>query len=570
MKKWIKKSFSVTNMGASNIFKAIFASLLVNISSFLPLILIILYLNKIISNSYVYVVLSIILLILLYISLSNEYDKLYNITYNESANLRIDIGKKLSKLPLAYFSKKNLSDLSQTIMSDIAKMEHAISHSLAQTISFIIFFVVTTIGIFFFNIKMGLALSFPFVINVILLFMSKKIQVKKHTKYYNILRENAQAFQETIELQQEIQSMGMQDEVNKGLYKKMDDTEVVHFDVEASITALLSAMNLLMFISLGVIILVGTNLYLNHEISIMSIVCLMIIALKLNEDAIPVTLNISELFYIDARVKRLKEIRNTKIQEGEDKKLKTFDVTLKNVSFRYEDKEKEVLENISFTAKQNEVTALVGKSGCGKSTLLKLIARLYDYDSGEILIDNYDIKKISTSSLFKHISVVFQDVMLFNSSILENVRIGNLSASDEEVKNALTLANCDEFIQKLPQGYNTVIGENGVNLSGGQRQRISIARAFLKNASIILLDEISSSLDVYNETKIQESLQRLIKDKTVIIVSHRIKSIENADKILVLDEGKVVGEGKHNELLKSCKTYKNLVDKVNLTEKFKY
>ena len=570
MKKWIKKSFSVTNMGASNIFKAIFASLLVNISSFLPLILIILYLNKIISNIYVYVILSIILLILLYISLSNEYDKLYNITYNESANLRIDIGKKLSKLPLAYFSKKNLSDLSQTIMSDIAKMEHAISHSLAQTISFIIFFVVTTIGIFFFNIKMGLALSFPFVINVILLFMSKKIQVKKHTKYYNILRENAQAFQETIELQQEIQSMGMQDEVNKGLYKKMDDTEVVHFDVEASITALLSAMNLLMFISLGVIILVGTNLYLNHEISIMSIVCLMIIALKLNEDAIPVTLNISELFYIDARVKRLKEIRNTKIQEGEDKKLKTFDVTLKNVSFRYEDKEKEVLENISFTAKQNEVTALVGKSGCGKSTLLKLIARLYDYDSGEILIDNYDIKKISTSSLFKHISVVFQDVMLFNSSILENVRIGNLSASDEEVKNALTLANCDEFIQKLPQGYNTVIGENGVNLSGGQRQRISIARAFLKNASIILLDEISSSLDVYNETKIQESLQRLIKDKTVIIVSHRIKSIENADKILVLDEGKVVGEGKHNELLKSCKTYKNLVDKINLTEKFKY
>lgn len=570
MKKWIKKSFSVTNMGASNIFKAIFASLLVNISSFLPLILIILYLNKIISNIYVYVILSIILLILLYISLSNEYDKLYNITYNESANLRIDIGKKLSKLPLAYFSKKNLSDLSQTIMSDIAKMEHAISHSLAQTISFIIFFVVTTIGIFFFNIKMGLALSFPFVINVILLFMSKKIQVKKHTKYYNILRENAQAFQETIELQQEIQSMGMQDEVNKGLYKKMDDTEVVHFDVEASITALLSAMNLLMFISLGVIILVGTNLYLNHEISIMSIVCLMIIALKLNEGAIPVTLNISELFYIDARVKRLKEIRNTKIQEGEDKKLKTFDVTLKNVSFRYEDKEKEVLENISFTAKQNEVTALVGKSGCGKSTLLKLIARLYDYDSGEILIDNYDIKKISTSSLFKHISVVFQDVMLFNSSILENVRIGNLSASDEEVKKALTLANCDEFIQKLPQGYNTIIGENGVNLSGGQRQRISIARAFLKNASIILLDEISSSLDVYNETKIQESLQRLIKDKTVIIVSHRIKSIENADKILVLDEGKVVGEGKHNELLKSCKTYKNLVDKINLTEKFKY
>lgn len=570
MKKWIKKSFSVTNMGASNIFKAIFASLLVNISSFLPLILIILYLNKIISNIYVYVILSIILLILLYISLSNEYDKLYNITYNESANLRIDIGKKLSKLPLAYFSKKNLSDLSQTIMSDIAKMEHAISHSLAQTISFIIFFVVTTIGIFFFNIKMGLALSFPFVINVILLFMSKKIQVKKHTKYYNILRENAQAFQETIELQQEIQSMGMQDEVNKGLYKKMDDTEVVHFDVEASITALLSAMNLLMFISLGVIILVGTNLYLNHEISIISIVCLMIIALKLNEGTIPVTLNISELFYIDARVKRLKEIRNTKIQEGEDKKLKTFDVTLKNVSFRYEDKEKEVLENISFTAKQNEVTALVGKSGCGKSTLLKLIARLYDYDSGEILIDNYDIKKISTSSLFKHISVVFQDVMLFNSSILENVRIGNLSASDEEVKNALTLANCDEFIQKLPQGYNTVIGENGVNLSGGQRQRISIARAFLKNASIILLDEISSSLDVYNETKIQESLQRLIKDKTVIIVSHRIKSIENADKILVLDEGKVVGEGKHNELLKSCKTYKNLVDKINLTEKFKY
>ena len=246
-----------------------------------------------------------------------------------------------------------------------------------------------------------------------------------------------------------------------------------------------------------------------------------------------------------------------------------YDIELKNVSFTYNDDTK-VLKDISFTANQNEVTALVGMSGCGKTSILRLISRLYDYDGGKITIGGVDIKDISTKSLFKKISIVFQDVTLFNTSIKENIRIGNKKATDKEVKEAARLANCEEFINRLPNGYDTVIGENGATLSGGERQRISIARAFLKNAPIIILDEIAASLDVDNEKKIQESLNELTKNKTVIIISHRLKSIENVDKIVVIDNGEVEAFGNHKELISISKTYNNLVEKAKLAEVFKY
>ena len=246
-----------------------------------------------------------------------------------------------------------------------------------------------------------------------------------------------------------------------------------------------------------------------------------------------------------------------------------FDIVFENVAFSY-DEDNKVLKDISFTAKQGEVTALVGPSGSGKTSILRLISRLYDYDKGQILIDGKDIKNISTDSLFKKTSIVFQDVTLFNSSILENIRIGKKDASDEEVIKAATLANCMDFINKLPNGLDTVIGENGSELSGGERQRLSIARAFLKDAPILILDEISASLDVDNEKKIQESLNKLIKDKTVIIISHRLKSIENVDKIIVIKNGYVESQGSHKELIEESKLYKNLLEKTKLAEEFIY
>lgn len=550
-------------MKKTNLYTAFLFSFLVNIFQILPIFVLILFLNKVNIPDYTYIVICIILLLFLFFSLNKEYDKLYSLTYENSAKLRIEIGKKLKDLPLSYFSKHNLSDLSQTIMSDCAKLEHATSHALSQTVGFILYFILITAFFIKYNFILGLTLFLPFVINIILLLISKKMQINKHTKYYNILRDNAEAFQQNIEMQQEIQSLSLEEKIKKDLYKKMDDTEIVHFDVESSITALLTLTNLLLYIEIGILILVGVKLYLSHEISLITLICSNIVALKINEGAFPITLNITEFFFIDARIKRLQEIKNTKVQIGKDVDIKNFDIELKNVSFSY-NKDNTIINNISFKAKQNEVTAICGKSGCGKTTLLKLISRLYDYDKGEILIGGYDIKNISTNSLFKNISIVFQDVVLFNTTVLENIRIGNLNASDEEVKVAYNLANCNDM------DINTIIGENGTKLSGGQRQRIAIARAFLKNAKILILDEIAASIDVENETKIQESLKKLIKNKTVLVISHRIKSIENADNIIVLDDGKVVGEGRHKELLQNCEIYKNMIKKINLTENFKY
>ncbi|WP_198142956.1 ABC transporter ATP-binding protein [Sneathia sanguinegens] len=565
MRNWINKTFALNNKSSNNILIAIFYSLLVNIFSGSGVLLLLLFFYKKLDKiSYIF--LAILILIILAISLGLEYNKLYYITYNESANLRIKIGNQLKNLPLSYFSKHDLSDLAQTIMSDIAKMEHAISHALAQTIAFVLFFILVSIAMLYFNFYLAMAIIIPFIINILILFLTKKVQIKSNTKYYKILRKNSESFQENIELQQEIQSLNLEKEMKEKLYIQMDETEKIHFEVESFITALLSLINLLFYIEIGVLILIGSYLFYTNKISLISLISFLLISLKLNEGSLASTLNITELFYIDARVKRLKEIINYPTQKGKDITLKSFDIQLTNVSFSYENEQ--ILKDINFVVKQNEITALVGKSGSGKSTLLKLISRLEDYNSGKICIDKIDIKDISTASLFKNISIVFQDVILFNDTILENIRVGNLNASDEEVIKAAQKACCDEFVEKLPNKYNTLIGENGTSLSSGQRQRISIARAFLKNAKILLLDEISSSLDVDNEIQIQKSLQNLVKEKTVIVISHRIKSIENVDKIVVIDEGKVCDSGTHNELLNRCKIYKDLVTKSELGDNF--
>ena len=273
--------------------------------------------------------------------------------------------------------------------------------------------------------------------------------------------------------------------------------------------------------------------------------------------------------YIDARINRIKELRNTSLQAGEPFKLTGYDIEFKDVSFGY-NSETKVIDGLSFTANHNEVTALIGPSGCGKTTALRLMSRLYDYDSGSIEIGGRDIKGIKTEDLFDDISIVFQEVSLFNTSILENIRMGRKNATDEEVKEAAKLAGCEEFILGFADGYDTLVGENGMKLSGGERQRLSIARAMLKNAPIILLDEISASLDIENEAKIQESLKHLIKGKTVVIISHRMHSIEKADKIVLMDEGRINSIGTHEELLANSELYRQLTKKAELTANYTY
>jgi ABC transporter related protein len=512
---------------------------------------------------------AILTLVFMYILLSEEYVSLYNSTYKESANLRKGIAENLAQLPLAYFSKHDLSDLSQTIMSDVERVEHSMSHSIPKVVAMWLFFPLMGLIMLIGNWKLGLAAIIPTLLSFMINPLAKQKEVSEYSRYFNVLRDNSELFQETIELQQEISSFNQADKVKKNLYKKMEESERIHLKVEVLPMLAVGISSSLSYISLAVVLAVGIQLLIHNEISLLYLIGYLIGAIKVKELFDVSREGMTEMSYIEPAIVRIKEIKNAALQEGKDTDLSSYDIEFKNVSFAY-NKDAKVLKDVSFTAKQSEVTALVGISGSGKTSVLRLISRLYDYDTGSILIDGKDIKNISTESLFKNVSIVFQDVTLFNTSIMENIRLGRESATDEEVKEAARLANCMDFIEKLPDGFNTLIGENGAELSGGERQRISIARAFLKDAPVLILDEISASLDVDNEKKIQDSLNKLIKDKTVIIISHRLKSIENVNKIVVIDEGVVETSGNHDELIKDSKVYKNLIEKTKLAEAFNY
>lgn len=573
MKNYYKKRYALSEQGAKNLTKATIYCFLTYCINLGPMMILMGLINQLVlgnvSSTLQYIVMAILTLVFMYILLSEEYVSLYNSTYKESANLRKGIAENLAQLPLAYFSKHDLSDLSQTIMSDVERVEHSMSHSIPKVVAMWLFFPLMGLIMLIGNWKLGLAAIIPTLLSFMINPLAKQKEVSEYSRYFNVLRDNSELFQETIELQQEISSFNQADKVKKNLYEKMEESERIHLNVEIVPMLAVGISSSLSYISLAVVLAVGIQLLIHNEISLLYLIGYLIGAIKVKELFDVSREGMTEMSYIEPAIVRIKEIKNAALQEGEDTDLSSYDIEFKNVSFAY-NKDAKVLKDVSFTAKQGEVTALVGISGSGKTSVLRLISRLYDYDTGSILIDGKDIKNISTESLFKNVSIVFQDVTLFNTSIMENIRLGRESATDEEVKEAAVLANCTDFIEKLPDGFNTLIGENGAELSGGERQRISIARAFLKDAPVLILDEISASLDVDNEKKIQDSLNKLIKDKTVIIISHRLKSIENVNKIVVIDEGVVETSGNHDELIKDSKVYKNLIEKTKLAEAFNY
>ncbi len=573
MKNYYKQRFCLTDKGAENLVKATIACFFTYCVNLLPVFLLMMTVDQLVLNHVkspvFYIIFATVTLILMYLLLSKEYINLYNATYEESANLRVGISETLADLPIAYFSKHNLSDLSQTIMSDVERIEHAISHSIPKVLGMGLFFPIMGILMMIGNVKMGLAVIIPTLVSFVFIPLGKNNRTKASTKYYDVLRENSESFQETIELQQEISSFNLTETFKDTLYRQMEESEKIHLKEELGSVLLLGISSLFAFVSVAVVILVGIILILNNEIDLLYLIGYIIGAIKVKELFDISKEGILELFYIDPAVERIREIKNTEVQQGKDVEIQNFNVEFRNVSFSY-DADTEVLNDVSFVAKQNEVTALVGASGCGKTSILRLVSRLYDCTGGEILVGGQEIQNVSTDSLFQKVSIVFQDVTLFNVSVMDNIRIGRKGATDEEVKKAAELANCMDFIQKLPNGFDTLIGENGAELSGGERQRLSIARAFLKDAPILILDEISASLDVDNEKKIQESLNKLIKNKTVIIISHRLKSIENVDKIVVIENGVVENTGTHEELMNKSKLYNNLVEKTKLAEEFVY
>lgn len=573
MKGLIKKSFALTDNGASELIKSSIATFVKYFVNMLPAMVLMIFFDQTLllneKTNGVYYALCIAGFIVLYIVLSIEYSALYDATYAESEKLRIDIARTMSDLPLSYFSKHDLTDIAQTIMADVAAIEHALSHAIAGVIGYVGFFAIISIMVIIGNLYLGLSIVLPILIYFVLILISKKVQIKSFDEYYQKLRKNSDSFQEAIEMQMEIKSFELSEDMKKKLDSEVEEGEKIHIKSEFVGATITNIAGLVLYLAYIFVIIIGTKLLFDGNINILYFLGYLLAAIKIKEGAEAVSMNVLELFYLDSMIKRINELRGTKTQEGIDKELTTFDIELKDVSFSY-DGNTRVLKDVSFVAKQNEVTALVGKSGCGKTSILRLVSRLYDTTGGKILISNEDIKNISTKSLFDKVSIVFQDVTLFNASVMDNIRIGRIDASDEEVKEAARLASCEDFILKLENGYDTLIGENGANLSGGERQRLSIARAFLKDAPIILLDEISASLDVDNEKIIQDSLNKLTKNKTVLIIFHRLKSIQNVDKIVVIDDGKVENVGTHEELLEKSNVYRDLIEKTSLAEAFEY
>lgn len=572
MKEHFKKKFHVTEEGARGLVRAVWASFIVNVIAMFPVMILMLLGQQILEGTFhsktLYFALSLGICVILFIALLVEYERMYNATYRESANMRENLGKTLAKLPLAFFSKRNLSDLAQSIMSDVETIEHAMSHAIPKIYGLYLFIPILGVMLLVGNVKLGLAVILPMTLRLLILVAFKEEGIKSNKKFFDQLRANAEDFQEAIELHQEIRSYHLTDDVQKDLYTKMDESEKIQMKTEGLAVGIMALSNLFSFISLGIVLYVGVGLLAKGEVNLLYVVGYVLAAMKL-KDLIDLSSETAlEIRHITPRVENIASIQDAPLQKGKDVDLRRVSIDVEDVHFGYG--EKNVLEGVNFTARQGDVTALVGPSGCGKSTLLKLMSRLYDYDSGAIRIGDYDIQNVSTDSLFKKTSIVFQDVMLFNTSVMENIRIGRLDATDEEVKEAARMANCMDFIDEMPEGFHTAIGENGQELSGGQRQRLSIARAFLKDAPILILDEITSSLDVENERIIQQSLNHLIQNKTVVIISHRLKSVEKADKIVVLNKGKVEGEGKHDELLKTSPTYRNLIEKSEMAEAFVY
>lgn len=573
MKTYLKRAFQLSDSGVKGLAKSIWSFFLYYVSFVPPMICVFLFADRLLNGNtgkpVVYLLFILAATLVMYLVINYNYKTTYDETYQESANLRIDLAEQLSKLPLSYFSKHNLSDLAQTIMADVASIEHAFANAVANSIGFAIYFLVISVALLIMNWKLGLCVLLPVLTSASVLFLTKKLQVRDVNKHYDKLRDISESFQNAIELNQEIKSYGLKEKVEAQMDQQLDESENLQWKAQITQTIPVTIGQTLSILPIGITATVGLSMLASGQVSILILLGYIIMAAKLSGAMGGVLLYLTEIFYLDARIARIGEIKNHELQGGEKAVLSDFNVEIKDVCFSYQ-KDTQVIRHASFTAEQGQVTALVGPSGCGKTTMLKLISRLYDADSGTVRIGGIDIREIHTDSLFKYVSIVFQEVILFNTSIMENIRLGRLDASDEEVIRAAKLAGCNEFVSRLPDTYQTIIGENGAKLSGGERQRLSIARAILKDAQIIILDEIAASLDVETEVQIQTGLNHLIQGKTVIVISHRLKSIENADKIVVMKAGTVEACEKHAHLLKQSPTYRKMIEKSNLAEKFNY
>lgn len=573
MKNYLKKRFVLTDKGAEGAVVAITASTLKNLSYMLPSFILMASLQQMLEGTKLNMLLLVgafVLVNVVMICLINwDYITTYNETYKESANLRLELSEKVKHLPLSFYSRHELTDLSQAIMADVSTIEHGMSHALPGYFAFMLTLFVMAPLLLIGNYRLGLAVLLPLLLSMGLCFLSQRLQKAATKSYYLDKRQSSKIFQEDIDLSMEIRAYGLADERQKAGIDYMEYLEKAHIRSEILQVLPISVSMAVAQFALAAPLYVGIKGYLAGEISPLYIAGYLFAAARLIDATAAFNAYFGELMYIDSPIEKIRQLKAADEQEGQPTNLSHFTVDLDHVGFAYLP-DKPVIQDLSFRALEGKTTALVGPSGCGKSTVLSLVARLYDYDKGQIRVDDQDIQGIRTEDLFNAISMVFQNVLLFNGTVLDNIRLGRWEATDEEVLEAARLAQCDGFVHQLKDGYNTMIGENGSHLSGGERQRISLARAFLKNAPIILLDEIAASLDVENEKAIQESLNQLTKGKTVLIISHRMKSIQNVDQIVVMVDGTVEACGCHEDLLENSPTYQKLVASAEKSENFVY
>lgn len=488
-----------------------------------------------------------------------QYRATYGLVYNEVKTTRLSLAERLRKLPLGYFGKRDLADLTETIMGDVNRMEHVWSHVLGYLYGAYISTAIIAVCLFVYDWRLAIACLWGVPVAFGLLFGSRKIAARSAERTKKAAVRVSDGIQEALENVREIRATNQEERYLNRLNQKIDEHERVTIQGELGTGLFVNAASVIMRLGVATTILAGANLILSGSIDFMLLFLFLLVITRVYAPFDQSLALIAEMFVSQVSADRMNEIYDTPTAEGAEKfEPKGHDIVFEHVGFSYD--EKEVLHDVSFTAKEGEVTALVGPSGSGKSTCARLAARLWDISKGVIRVGGVDISAVDPEVLLRDYSMVFQDVVLFDDTVMENIRLGRRGATDEEVRAAAKAANCDEFVHRLPQGYNTPIGENGTKLSGGERQRISIARALLKDAPIVLLDEATASLDVENETKVQGALSRLLAGKTVLVIAHRMRTVESADKIVVLADGRVAEEGTPAELIDKNSLYRRMVE----------
>lgn len=572
----LKHKYALSDNGAKGMIKAFVAVTLADLVLMLPVGLLYMLSSYLLDGDLprekfgFFIIAIITVLILIALTAVFQYRSTFLSTYIESGVRRRTLAEKLRKIPLSFFGKKDLADLTNTIMSDCSLIETGSSHWIPELVGSIVSAAIVVISLFFFDWRMALAAVWVMPVAFIIVISSKNVMSKVHDKTMKYRVECLDGIQEGLETLRDLRSYNMTDTYMEGLNRKIKAVENHAIVSEFANAAFVCSAQMILKLGIGTVAVVGSSLLIKGEISVLTLFMFLLVVTRMYEPFQIALQNVAAIISLDANCRRMDEILSHGEQTGsETLDNKGYDIKFDHVAFSYKDGE-QVLSDVSFTAKQGEVTALIGPSGGGKTTVSRLAARFWDNDKGTITVGGMNVSKIDPEKLLSLYSIVFQDVTLFNNTVMENIRIGKKDATDEEVMAAARLAHCEDFVEKMPEKWNSMIGENGSELSGGERQRISIARAFLKDAPIILMDEATASLDVDNESLIQESISKLIRNKTVLIIAHRMRTVDGVDKIVVLKDGKVAEQGTPEELRKANGIYKHMVDMQLSSDQWKY